>query len=132
MNLSAPQGLYRDSRDDTLWIADTGNGRIVQIDSAGKLLQEYGPPQSDLLAEIQSAAPNKVLVDKRGYIYYLEGSGAGMIVMDRQNQFRGFFGTTRTAFSLWWLFVRFLYTDEQAPAGVPGQSHRPHRHVPGR
>ena len=114
LNLSAPQGLYRDSRDDTLWIADTGNGRIVQISSAGKLLQEYGPPQSDLLAEIQSAAPNKVLVDKRGYIYYLEGSGAGMIVMDRQNQFRGFFGTTRTAFSLWWLFVRFLYTDEQA------------------
>ncbi len=114
LNLSAPQGLYRDSRDDTLWIADTGNGRIVQINSAGKLLQEYGPPQSDLLAEIQSAAPNKVLVDKRGYIYYLEGSGAGMFVMDQQNQFRGFFGTTRTAFSLWWLFVRFLYTDEQA------------------
>ena len=114
LNLSAPQGLYRDRREDTLWIADTGNGRIVQISSDGNLLQEFGAPQSNVLAEIQSAAPDKVLVDKRGYVYYLEGSGAGMIVMDQQNQFRGFFGTTRAGFSLWWLFVRFLYTDEQA------------------
>ena len=114
LNLSAPQGLFQDRRDRTLWIADSGNGRIVQISSDGNLLQEFGPPQSNVLAEIQSAAPDKVLVDKRGYVYYLEGSGAGMIVMDQQNQFRGFFGTTRAGFSLWWLFVRFLYTDEQA------------------
>ena len=113
LDLSAPQGLYRDRRDGTLWIADTGNGRVLQVSSDGNLLQEFGPPQSNLLAEIQSAAPNKVLVDRRGYVYYLEGSGAGMIVMDQQNQFRGFFGTTRAGFSLWWLFVRFLYTDEQ-------------------
>ena len=113
LDLKAPQGLYRDRRDGTLWIADTGNGRVLQVSSDGNLLQEFGPPQSNLLAEIQSAAPNKVLVDRRGYVYYLEGSGAGMIVMDQQNQFRGFFGTTRAGFSLWWLFVRFLYTDEQ-------------------
>jgi sugar lactone lactonase YvrE len=114
LDLKAPQGLYRDRRDGTLWIADTGNGRVLQVSSDGNLLQEFGPPQSNVLAEIQSAAPDKVLVDKRGYVYYLEGSGAGMIVMDQQNQFRGFFGTTRAGFSLWWLFVRFLYTDEQA------------------
>ena len=113
LNLSAPGGLFRDHRDGTLWIADTGNGRILHISLDGHLLQAFGPPQSDVLAEIQSAAPAKVLVDKRGYIYYLEGSGAGIIVMDQQNQFRGFFGTTRAGFSLWWLFVRFLYTDEQ-------------------
>ena len=111
--LDGPQGIYLDSRDDTLWIADTGNDRIIQITPAGKLLQEFGLPQSDVLAEIRSAAPSKVLVDKRGYIYYLEGTGAGMIVMDQQNQFRGFFGINQVGFSLRWLWARYLSTEEQ-------------------
>jgi hypothetical protein len=113
LDLSAPQGLYRDRRDGTLWIADTGNGRVLQVSSDGNLLQEFGPPQSNLLAAIQSAAPNKVLVDRRGYVYYLEGSGAGMIVMDQQSRFRGFFGSNRKAFSLRWLWARYLATEEQ-------------------
>ncbi len=111
--LDGPQGIYLDSRDNTLWIADTGNDRIIQITPAGDQLQEFGLPQSDVLAEIRSAAPSKVLVDKRGYIYYLEGTGAGMIVMDQQNQFRGFFGINKVAFSLRWLWARYLSTEEQ-------------------
>lgn len=113
LGLDGPQGIYLDSRDDTLWIADTGNDRIIQITRAGQRLQEFGLPQSDVLTEIRSAAPSKVLVDKRGYIYYLEGTGAGMIVMDQQNQFRGFFGINQVGFSLRWLWARYLSTEEQ-------------------
>ena len=69
--LKEPRGIFRDSGDGTLWIADTGNARILQISADGELLLEFGPPESDVLAEIDSAAPSKVLVDKRGYIYYL-------------------------------------------------------------
>ena len=111
--LKEPRGIFRDSGDGTLWIADTGNARILQISADGELLLEFGPPESDVLAEIDSAAPSKVLVDKRGYIYYLEQSGAGMIVMDRQNQFRGFFGANRLGFSLTWLWSRYMATEEQ-------------------
>ena len=40
------------------------------------------PPLAGLCRKMY-AAPAKVVVDKRGYIYYLEGTGAGMIVMDQ-------------------------------------------------
>lgn len=111
--LNEPRGIFRDRGDGTLWIADTGNARILQMTADGELLSEFGPPESDVLAEIDSAAPSKVLVDKRGYIYYLEQSGAGMIVMDRQNRFRGFFGANRLGFSLRWLWARYMATEEQ-------------------
>ena len=111
--LNEPRGIFRDRGDGTLWVADTGNARILQMTADGELLSEFGPPESNVLAEIDSAAPSKVLVDKRGYIYYLEQSGAGMIVMDRQNRFRGFFGANRLGFSLRWLWARYMATEEQ-------------------
>ena len=111
--LDRPQGIFRNPGDGTLWIADTGNARILNVTEEGQTLQEFGAPQSDVLTGINAAAPSKVLIDKRGYIYYLEGTGAGMIVMDQQNRFRGFFGSNRKAFSLRWLWARYLATEEQ-------------------
>ena len=113
LGLNRPQGIFRNPRDGALWIADTGNARILNVTEDGEVLQEFGAPQSDVLVGINAAAPSKVLVDKRGYIYYLEGTGAGMIVMDQQNRFRGFFGSNRKAFSLRWLWARYLATEEQ-------------------
>ena len=113
VGLDRPQGIFRNPRDGTLWIADTGNARILNITEEGAPLQEFGAPQSDVLTGINAAAPSKVLIDKRGYIYYLEGTGAGMIVMDQQNRFRGFFGSNRKAFTLRWLWARYLATEEQ-------------------
>ena len=113
LGLNRPQGIYLNARDGTLWIADTGNSRIINVSEEGETLQEFGAPQSDVLVGINAAAPSKVLIDKRGYIYYLEGTGAGMIVMDQQNRFRGFFGSNRKAFSLRWLWARYLATEEQ-------------------
>ncbi len=113
LDLNRPQGIFRNAQDGTLWIADTGNARILNVTEEGEIRQEFGAPQSDVLVGISAAAPSKVIVDKRGYIYYLEGTGAGMIVMDRQNRFRGFFGSNRKAFSLRWLWARYLATEEQ-------------------
>lgn len=113
LGLDAPQGIYRDPVDSTFWIADTGNVRIVHVGDDGQFIQEFRTPQSDVLASIRTAGPTKVLKDRRGYIYFLEGSGAGMIIMDLQNQFRGFFGTNHLGFSLRWLWARYLTTEEQ-------------------
>ena len=76
LKLNRPQGIFRDQRDGTLWIADTGNDRILQTTPEGDLLQEFSTPRTDVLAEVNPAAAAKVLVDKRGYIYLLEGTGA--------------------------------------------------------
>ena len=113
LGLRNPQGIYHSSEDGSLWIADTGNARVLQLDANAEVLREFGPPQSEALTELGTAAPTKVLVDKRGYIYLLEGSGVGMIVMDQRNEFRGFFGTTRLGFSTRWLWARYLATGAQ-------------------
>ena len=113
LGLDAPQGIYRDPIDGTFWIADTGNVRIIHVGDDEQFIQAFIPPQSEVLASIRTAGPTKVLRDRRGYIYFLEGSGAGMIVMDLQNQFRGFFGTNHLGFSLRWLWSRYLTTEKQ-------------------
>ena len=113
LRLKRPQGVYKDPVDGNLWIADTGRSRILHLSPEGKLLAEYGAPESEVLAGLKTSAPSKVALDRRGYIYFLEGSGAGMIVMDRENRFRGFFGTNRVSFSLRWLWARYAATEEQ-------------------
>ena len=113
LELKQPGGIFRDPRDGTLWIADTGNLRIIQVTPKGRILKEFGPPQSELLTGIRTSGPSKVFIDKRGYIYFLEGTGAGMIIMDQGNQFRGFLGTNRVPFSLEWLWARYAATTEQ-------------------
>ena len=102
LGLESPNGVNKDPRDGTLWIADTRNVRILQVTLEGDLLKEFGPPQAKELADIKTTGPTKVLVDKRGYICFLEGTGVGMIVMDQENRFRGFFGTNKLGFSLRW------------------------------
>ena len=113
LGLDSPNGVYKDPRDGTLWIADTRNVRILQSTLEGELLKEFGPPQAEELAGIKTSGPTKVLVDKRGYIYFLEGTGAGMIVMDQENRFRGFFGTNKLGFSLKWLWSRYFASEIQ-------------------
>jgi tetratricopeptide (TPR) repeat protein len=60
--LSNPQDLYVDSRDH-LYIADTGNNRIVHLDSAGELIRILDVPDSPL------NGPQGVFVAENGDIY---------------------------------------------------------------
>ena len=113
LGLKAPQGVFYNHHDGTLWVADTGNKRILHLGPDGSVLAELGQAQSDVLAGVSAGPPTKVIVDKRGYVYYLEGTGVGMIVMDQESRFRGFLGTNRVGFSLRWLWARYLSTQQQ-------------------
>jgi hypothetical protein len=96
-------------------VADRGNGRIVQFAPDGSFVKALGKPRSRLLEEDQVYQPNKLVIDRRGYIYVLNGGGdyRGIFLLDSEGEFRGFFGANRLTFNLGRLLIRSFATDEQ-------------------
>ena len=65
--LNAPEGVFISERGE-IWVADRGNGRIVMFTPEGQFVKELGKPRSKLLEEDQVYQPNKLVIDRRGYI----------------------------------------------------------------
>ncbi len=112
--LNAPEGIFISDRGD-IWVADRGNGRIVQYTPDGNFVKELGKPRSKLLEEDQVYQPNKLVIDRRGYIYVLNGGGdyRGIFLLDSEGEFRGFFGANRLKFDLMRLMIRSFTTEAQ-------------------
>ena len=112
--LNAPEGIYISDRNE-IWVADRGNGRIVQFAQDGSFVKALGKPRSRLLEEDQVYQPNKLVIDRRGYIYVLNGGGdyRGIFLLDSEGEFRGFFGANRLTFDLGRLLIRVFTTDAQ-------------------
>jgi len=70
LQLSSPEGLFIDS-DGALYIADTGNHRIVKVSRYGKLIGTYGSSGS---GDGQFSSPSDIAV-----------SGTSIFVVDRGN-----------------------------------------------
>ncbi len=112
--LNAPEGIYISERGE-IWVADRGNGRIVQFAQDGSFVKALGKPRSRLLEEDQVYQPNKLVIDRRGYIYVLNGGGdyRGIFLLDSEGEFRGFFGANRLKFDVARLFIRTFTTEAQ-------------------
>ncbi|HVG95521.1 MAG TPA: hypothetical protein VNK05_01315, partial [Chloroflexota bacterium] len=78
-------------------------------------VKALGKPRSRLLEEDQVYQPNKLVIDRRGYIYVLNGGGdyRGIFLLDSEGEFRGFFGANRLNFDLGRLLIRVFTTDAQ-------------------
>ena len=124
MGLKQPQGLFVAPGGD-MYVADTGNGRIVHATAEGKTLREFRRPEVAALDTGQAFQPAKLVVDRRGYMYVLEaGFTSGIIVLDQDGNFRGFFGATRLELDVGRVLLNLFATAEQrrqlyAPEPVP-------------
>ncbi len=106
-----PKGVYVHT-DGSIWVADSGNYRIVRLDSDGNDLEVYYKPESSLLEDSFTFSPEKIYVSATGYIYVLRGSN--LMLMDANNEFRGYVGTTAVPFSLQRWLIRTFGTQSQA------------------
>lgn len=110
--LNKPQGLYVDD-EGQIYIADTGNKRVVLLNKEGKLIHEYKRPNSKFLPASFKYDPVKLVVDKRGFLYItVLGGYQGLIQLDSEGEFQGFFGANTTSFSVLDMFKRLIYSRE--------------------
>ncbi|MGI6569550.1 MAG: hypothetical protein ACOX27_00550 [Caldicoprobacterales bacterium] len=108
--LKDPRGVFVD-KDGDLYIADTGNDRVVHLDPYGDFVEEFTRPDSELLPPNVSFDPNKVFVNSTGYIYIIKGRQFMMV--DANNNFRGYVGAEHVGFRLNEFLTRIFASREQ-------------------
>ncbi|AKG36235.1 YIP1 family protein [Paenibacillus durus] len=111
--LNKPQGVFV-TAEGTIYIADTGNKRVVKLDEDGRLLQVFGRPKSSYMNDSFLFEPINMVVDKRGFLYIISsGSYQGVVQLDPQGNWFGFYGTNTTEVSLMDIIRRTFYSQEQ-------------------
>lgn len=97
--LNGPSGIFVEENGQ-MYIADTGNQRVLVCDAAGTVLAEITKPDSDIFPEGVEFAVSKVLKDNRGNLYVLvEGLYYGAAAFGRNYEFTGFFGANEVQLS---------------------------------
>lgn len=111
--LSEPKGVFVHP-NGTIYVADTKNQRIVLFSPNGKYVKEYTVPKSPLLGKNFTYSPSKLTVDKREVMMVVsEGNTQGLLQIDKNGQFKGFFGANHIGFSWKRLLVNTIATDDQ-------------------
>ena len=103
---NAPKGIT--VFEDSFYICDTAGGRIlIYSKTDGELIGKIDAPTSRLLGEDFMFQPTKVAVDSKGNLYVVSnGTFEGIINMDPEGEFKGFFGTNKVTSSAWDIFWR--------------------------
>jgi DNA-binding beta-propeller fold protein YncE len=115
--LNGSTGIFVDE-EQQIYIADKANNRVLITDYDGNVLNEIRKPVSQLISEEMPFDPKRVLVDKTGVIYVIaERTTQGSLMIDKDNNFLGFYGTnkvTMTAARLYDFFRRqFMSADRR-------------------
>ncbi|WP_367355927.1 YIP1 family protein [Mesotoga sp.] len=111
-SLWRPTGVF--VGDEYIYVADPGTSEVVLFDKTGKEVGRIGRPKSFLFGEFANYNPSKVVVDKRGNLYIVsEGTFEGVIQLDRNGEFLGYFGANRVGLGFLDRFIDLFYTSEQ-------------------
>jgi hypothetical protein len=98
-NLNQPTGIHVDDLD-RLYIADRGNRAVYVYDASQTLVTTYTKPLEVIFGETSPFIPLKVMSGPRGIVYIVgEGSTSGLIQLNAQGEFLGFFGSNTTTLS---------------------------------
>lgn len=87
-----PEGVC--VQNQKIYIADTGNHRIVILNLDGSCSTVITAPESELLSESLSFEPQKIAVDEHGRIYsVVKGVYEGIMQIYENGKFAGFIGS---------------------------------------
>jgi len=90
------RGLFYRESNDTLYIADTMNDRILVSDLDGNLKTIMTKPEDELLDPTLPYEPAKIIVDNMGIMYVVTTNiHTGALMIDSNNNFLGFYGTNK-------------------------------------
>ncbi len=113
--LNTPSGIF--VNDEEIFVADTGNSRVVVFDKLGNFVDIVPEPASEVLPEGHVYQPVAVAVDKAGRIYVVSStSNYGVISINRDGSFNGFIGPQKVTYNALEYFLRLFKTAEQLAA----------------
>ncbi len=123
--LDEPTGVFVDE-DGTLYIADRGNRTVVLLDANGDLIREFGRPSEPLFGVRRDFLPIKIAVDVRKNLYIVsEGSVNGLVMMNTNGNFIGYFGANSAEMSLKMVLQRTFLSDEQLEQFIKNEAASP-------
>lgn len=110
---NAPEGIFV-TDNNKLYVADTGNGRVVSIDLESEEATIYPAPISDTLKDFEYH-PQKLAVDKTGRFYVVaKGQVSGLMEFAPDGTYAGFMGGNYADYSQFQLIWKKILTPEQA------------------
>lgn len=111
--LNHPKGLFVD-KNNLIYIADTGNGRIVVAENTGKVHLIINEPDRNASMLTVQYEPVKVCADQDQRVYVLaKNQTNGIMQFTRDGEFMGYFGATLVKPSAVELFWRRFSTKAQ-------------------
>lgn len=113
LGFNMPEGFFI-SDDGFIYVADTGNKRIVKLDASGEYINETGAPPAEKTLSTVEFFPHKLVVDDAERLYIIVNNETnGIYQMDMEGNFLGFFGSVPVVPSLSELFWRSISTKAQ-------------------
>lgn len=123
--LDSPTGLFV-AEDGTIYVADAGANEIVILDANGNLLRSFGRPSEPLFGARREFLPRKITLDARGNLYIVsEGSVDGLVMLNADGGFIGYFGANSAAMSLKMILQRLFLTEDQLEQFIRNEAASP-------
>lgn len=123
--LQSPTGVFVDA-EGVIYVADAGKNAIVILDKDGQLIKEFGRPSEPLFGKNREFLPRKVAVDARKNLYIIsEGSVNGLVMMNTNGNFIGYFGANSAEMSLKMILQRLFLTREQLEQFIKNEAASP-------
>ena len=117
--LSSPTGVFVANNGD-LYAADNTNESVYVFSSDGKLINTYARPTTATFGTNTQYIPSKVAVNNSGILYIVsEGSYDGMVQLDREGNFLGYYGYNNNPMSV------TEYLQDLFSPNIPYQTRRP-------
>jgi len=111
--LDTPTGVFVDE-DQDIYVADSGSNEVYWFDQEGTLVQTYEKPDEAFFGEDAPYLPRKVVVDKSKNVYVISDRGSnGIIQMDREGEFLGYYGVNRVQISFSLYLQRLIMSEQQ-------------------
>lgn len=110
---SSPYGIFLTDAGE-LYVADSGNQRVVAIDTNGEAFMIVEKPESELLSSTFVFQPQKVLVDSTNRLFILSKNvNEGIMQFTEDGVFLGFYGSNTVSANLIDRIWKEIMTEEQ-------------------
>jgi hypothetical protein len=123
--LQGPTGLTLDE-EGNFYIIDGASNTIVILDPQGQPIRSFGKPDEPLFGQSNEFLPRKIAIDVRKNLYIIgEGSNDGIIQMNTDGEFIGYFGANLAQTSLKMIIQRLFLTKEQLAQFIKNEAPSP-------